>query len=165
MIEFRETRFKDAIEPSRFVEVTSLSVWDLLRSIHHKVIGLTLHRAHTAMREEEPLQQLAVFLRVLGRTETKLVLLVEFGSEVEQDSTGFEDGEAVVGDGRDTSIRVDFQIPRRLDLVMNLADVAVSDRHRDSFVWNTELFQEDRDRVAIGSRRGVENNFVGHCEY
>lgn len=75
--------------------------------------------------------------------EAKLVLLVELGSEVEEDSTRFKHVESVVGDRRNTSIGVNFQEPRRFDLVVDLANVSVRNGHLDDLVRNTELLKED----------------------
>ena len=89
-------------------------------------------------REEQPLQLLAITLRILDWVMVELVLLIEVLSEVYKNCGRLEDGETFVCNSRDTSIGVDLEEPRRLDLVVNFSDVGIADAHLDK-TGNTRL--------------------------
>ena len=77
--------------------------------------------------EEDPALLLGPRADVLLRGLRELALLVVHLGEVDEDGRRLEDALALVGDGGDTSVRVDLEEPGRLDLVVHLADVGVAD--------------------------------------
>lgn len=93
-------------------------IWSASRSRHKQIYTYC---------EEQPLQLLAVALRVLNGVVRELVLLVELLGEVEEDRGGLPDGEAVVGDSGDAAVGADLEEPVGLDLVVDLADVGIAD--------------------------------------
>ena len=58
-------------------------VGNLLRRVMSEEVSLSLHRADTAVRKENPLQHLAVVICFLLCVESELLLLVVVLSEVE----------------------------------------------------------------------------------
>ena len=77
--------------------------------------------------EEDPALLLSPFVSLCDRIPGELALLVEYLGEVRKDSGGFENRCGVMSDSGDTSVRVDLEEPRRLDLVVHLANVGVAD--------------------------------------
>lgn len=61
----------------------------------------------------------------------ELVLLVKVLGKVDEDRGGLEDREPFVCYGGDASVGVDLEEPRRLDLVVDLANVRVANAHSD----------------------------------
>lgn len=84
--------------------------------------------------EEDPALLLSPCSEVLGGVLRELALLVEHLGEVDEDGRRLEDAIALVCDGGDTSVGVDLEEPRRLDLVVHLADVGVADAQLHSAV-------------------------------
>ena len=110
--------------------------------------------------KEQPLKILAVFLGIVHRVCRELEFLVELLSQIKEDCGSLEDVESVMRNGRDTTVRVNllrssnelheaynskqtyFKEPFRLYLIMQLADICVSNAHRHgsarSKVFNLE---------------------------
>ena len=82
-------------------------------------------------REEQPLKLLAVSFRVLNGIMRELILLVKVLGKVDEDRGGLKDREPFVRDGGDASVGVDLKEPRRLDLIVDLANVRVANAHSD----------------------------------
>ena len=91
-----------------------------------------------AYSEEQPLQHFTMLLYI-RYIWSKLALLIKHLSEVQQDSRRLEYGEAIMRDCWNTTVRVEFEEPRRLDLVVDFADVRVTNGHGDSSVKATLL--------------------------
>lgn len=72
------------------------------------MVRLSLHRANTTVRKEQPLKLLAVCAGLCNGVPCKDVVLVKLGTEVEEDSGRLEDGETVVCDCGNTAVRVDL---------------------------------------------------------
>ena len=88
--------------------------------------------------EEDPALLFSPFVSLCDGIPGELALLVEYLGEVLKDSGGFENRCGVMSDSGNTSVRVDLEEPRRLDLVVNFSDVGIADAHLDK-TGNTRL--------------------------
>ena len=89
--------------------------------------------------EEDPALLFSPFVSLCDGIPGELALLVEYLGEVLKDSGGLENRCGVMSDSGNTSVRVDLEEPRRLDLVVDFADVRVTNGHGDSSVKATLL--------------------------
>ena len=82
--------------------------------------------------EEDPALLLSPFVSLCDGIPGELALLVEYLGEVLKDSGGFENRCGVMSDSGNTSVRVDLEEPRRLDLVVYLSNICIPNAHSDS---------------------------------
>ncbi len=106
------------------------------------------HRPDAADLEKQPFERVDARLAALG--EELAVLL----GEVNQDGARLEDGEVVVTERRDFSVRVDGEVGGAVLL-------AFEDVHPLGLVVEAELLEQDDGLDAVGRRPGEELDHRG----